>query len=153
MTINKTFVKPVVHEKKRILLLKEFQPIVNVSDIYSKNWTCYVIGNVSWLAWSEAHWDEISTRLIALDLILTDYSKSLSLYKFSSAAQPTGKLWNWMVMYLTLIGMRQGGFTPLIIFGLVFYSWIFIKNFQTFLEVKIEINWDNLTPCQAHWVL
>ena len=54
---------------------------------------------------------------------------------------------------LTQIGMRQGGFTPLIIFGLDFVSWIFIKNFQTFLEVKIEINRDNLTPCQAHWVL
>ena len=54
---------------------------------------------------------------------------------------------------LTLIGMRQGGFTSLIILGLDFVSWIFIKNFQTFLEVKIEINWDNLTPCQAHWVL
>ena len=26
-------------------------------------------------------------------------------------------------------------------------------NFQTFLEVKIEINRNNLTPCQAHWVL
>ena len=58
------------------------------------------------------------------------------------------KLWT-----LTLIGMRQGGFTPLIIFVLDFVSWIFIKNFQTFLEAKIEINWDNLTPCQAHWVL
>ena len=51
---------------------------------------------------------------------------------------------------LTLIGMRQGEFTPLIIFGLDFVSLIFIKNFQTFLEVKIEINRDNLTPCQAH---
>ena len=56
-------------------------------------------------------------------------------------------------LLLTLIGMRQGGFTPLIILGLIFGSWIFIKNYQTFLEVKIEINWDNLTPCQAHWVL
>jgi hypothetical protein len=28
-------------------------------------------------------------------------------------------------------------------------SWIFIK----FLEVKIEINQDNLTPCEAHRVL
>ena len=69
-------------------------------------------------------------------------------------------LWNleilWQSKYfcsLTLIGMRQSGFTPLIIFGLDFVSWIFIKNFQTFLEVKIEINQDNLTPCQAHWVL
>ena len=34
-----------------------------------------------------------------------------------------------------------------------FVSWIFIKNVQIFLEVKIEINRDNLTPCQAHWVL
>ena len=33
---------------------------------------------------------------------------------------------------LTLIGMRQGGFTSLIILGLDFVSWIFIKNFQTF---------------------
>ena len=59
----------------------------------------------------------------------------------------------WILCCLTLIGMRQGGFTSLIILGLDFVSWIFIKNFQTFLEVKIEINWDNLTPCQAHWVL
>ena len=52
---------------------------------------------------------------------------------------------------LTLIGMRQGGFTPLIILGSDFVSWFFIKDFQTFGEVKIEINHDNLTPCQAHW--
>ena len=54
---------------------------------------------------------------------------------------------------LTLIGMRQGTFTPLVILGLDFVSWICIKNFQTFLEVKIDINRVNLTPCQAHWVL
>ena len=30
---------------------------------------------------------------------------------------------------LTLIGMRQGGFTPLIIYELDFVSWMFIKNF------------------------
>ena len=40
---------------------------------------------------------------------------------------------------LTLIGMRQGGFIPLMIFGLDFVSWTFIKNFQTYLELKIEI--------------
>ena len=51
---------------------------------------------------------------------------------------------------LTLIGMRQGGFTPLIIFRLDFVSLIFFKNFQTFLEVKIGVNRDNLTPCQAY---
>ena len=42
---------------------------------------------------------------------------------------------------------------PLKIFELDLVGWIFIKNFQTFSEVKIEINWDNLTPCQAHLVL
>ena len=41
---------------------------------------------------------------------------------------------------LTLIGMREGTFHPLVLFGLDFVSWIFIKNFQTFLEVKIDIN-------------
>ena len=29
----------------------------------------------------------------------------------------------------------------------------FYQNFQTFLEMKIEINRDNLTSFQAHWVL
>ena len=48
-------------------------------------------------------------------------------------------------MALTLICMRQDGFTHLIIFGLNFVRQIFIKNFQTFLKVKIEINRDNLT--------
>ena len=33
------------------------------------------------------------------------------------------------------------------------FSWIFIKNFQTFLEVKIDINPVYLTPFWAHWVL
>ena len=54
---------------------------------------------------------------------------------------------------LTLIGMIQGTFTSLIILGLDFVSLICIKKFQTFLEVKIDINRVNLTPCQAHWVL
>ena len=27
------------------------------------------------------------------------------------------------------------------------------KNVQTYLEVKIDINWINLTPCQAHCFL
>ena len=53
---------------------------------------------------------------------------------------------------LALIGMRQGGFTPLINFGLDFVSWILSKISQH-LEVKIEINRYNLTPCQAHWAL
>ena len=48
---------------------------------------------------------------------------------------------------------EQGTFTPLVILGLDLVCWISIKNFQSFLEVKIDINWVNLTPCQAHWVL
>ena len=44
-------------------------------------------------------------------------------------------------------------FYLLVLFGSEFVSWIFIKKLQTFLEVKIEINRDNLTPCQAHWAL
>ena len=44
-------------------------------------------------------------------------------------------------------------FYLLVIFGSDFLSWIFIKSFQTFLEVKIDINWVNLAPSQAYWVL
>ena len=53
---------------------------------------------------------------------------------------------------LILIGMRQGTFTPLVILRFDFVSWICIKNYQTFLGVKIDINRVNLTPCQAQWV-
>ena len=47
----------------------------------------------------------------------------------------------------------RGFFYPLVLFGSDFVSWIFFKNFQTFLEVKIDINRVILTPCPAHWVL
>ena len=46
----------------------------------------------------------------------------------------------------------RGYFYPLDLFGSDFFSWIFFKNFQTFLEVKIDINWVILTFCQVHWV-
>ena len=39
-----------------------------------------------------------------------------------------------------------GHFPPSCPFWISFASWIFIKNFETFLEVKIDINWVNLTP-------
>ena len=45
---------------------------------------------------------------------------------------------------LTLIGMRKGTFNPLLNFCL---------NFPNFLEMKIDINRVNLTPCKAHWDL
>ena len=35
---------------------------------------------------------------------------------------------------------HEGWYFYLVIFGSDFVSWIFIKNFQTFLEVKIDIN-------------
>ena len=56
-------------------------------------------------------------------------------------------------IYLTLIGMREGTFHSPVFFGSDFVSWVFIKNFKTFLEVKIDIDRVNLTPCQAHSVL
>ena len=54
---------------------------------------------------------------------------------------------------LTLIGMRGWYFYLLVLFWSDFVSWIFIKNFQTFLEVKIDINLVNLTPSQAYCIL
>ena len=55
---------------------------------------------------------------------------------------------------LTLIGMRGDTFISLSSLSVSdFVTWIFIKIFQTFLEVKIEINRVNLTPFWAHWVL
>ena len=41
---------------------------------------------------------------------------------------------------------ETGHFYPPCNFGIGFC----IENFQTFFEVKIDINWVNLTPCQAH---
>ena len=48
---------------------------------------------------------------------------------------------------------QRGHFSPLVLLGSDFVRWIFIKNIHTFLEVKIDINRVNLTPCKAHWVL
>ena len=50
-----------------------------------------------------------------------------------------------MIFLLTLIAMRGDTFHSLSFFGSDFVSWIFIKNFTTFLEVKIVINRPNLT--------
>ena len=53
---------------------------------------------------------------------------------------------------LTLISMRQGTFHPLSSLDQILPAEFFIKDFQTFLELRIDINRVNLTPCQAHWV-
>ena len=46
------------------------------------------------------------------------------------------------VLGLALIGMREGTFLPL---SLLDRTWISIKNFQTFLKVKIDINRVDMT--------
>ena len=51
---------------------------------------------------------------------------------------------NWHETWLTYLPYN---------FRIGFVSWFYIKNFQTFLEVKIEINLDDLKPCQVQWVL
>ena len=52
-----------------------------------------------------------------------------------------------------LNGMRQDIFYPVELVRSDLVSWFFFKNFQTFSEVKIDINWVILIPCPAHWVL
>ena len=54
--------------------------------------------------------------------------------------------WAWSVHP----NWHEGGHFPL---PCTFWIWIFIKNLQTFLEVKIDIKRMKLTPFQAHWVL
>ena len=54
---------------------------------------------------------------------------------------------------LNLVRHRTGHFYLNVFVRSDFVSWFFFKNFQTFLEVKIEINRVILTPCPANWVL
>ena len=56
-------------------------------------------------------------------------------------------------MDLTLIGMRQDTFHPLLHFGSDFVSWIFITNLKTFLEVKIDINRVNFDIIEVKLIL
>ena len=44
----------------------------------------------------------------------------------------------------------HGPFYLLVLFGLDFVSWIFIKTFQTFLDVKADINRFILTSCSTN---
>ena len=56
--------------------------------------------------------------------------------------------------FIIQIGIRRYTFKYLLVlYGSDFLSWIFIKKFQTCLDVKNVINRCNLTSCQAHWVL
>ena len=53
---------------------------------------------------------------------------------------------------LTLLAWGRALYYPLVVFGLNFVGWIFMQTFQTFLEVKIDINRVTLKPFQPHWV-
>ena len=44
----------------------------------------------------------------------------------------------------------RGYFYPLDLFGSDFVNVFFFVNFQTFMDVKIDINRIILTPCPAH---
>jgi hypothetical protein len=50
----------------------------------------------------------------------------------------------------TLIGMRGNNFISLFVLEHILRADFLSKNFQTFLEMKIDINWVSLTTCQAH---
>ena len=76
--------------------------------------------------------DKIQT-LATSSGIVTILLKSLGLYKFGVI----------FFLSLTLTGMRESDFV----------TWIFIKHFHIFVEVKIDINRVNLTPYQAHQAL
>ena len=56
-------------------------------------------------------------------------------------------------VYLNPVWHGTGHFYPVEFVRSNFVSWFFFKISQTFLEVKIEINWIILTPWPAHWVL
>ena len=47
---------------------------------------------------------------------------------------------------------HEGWYYFHLIFGSDFISWFFIKTFQTFWEVKIDINQVTLTSCPVYWV-
>ena len=51
---------------------------------------------------------------------------------------------------LTLSGTEEGTFTLMFLFDQILSADFFFKDFQTLLEVKIEINQVILTPCLAH---
>ena len=74
-------------------------------------------------------------------------------YILSGHCSPCVEQWTSVetqaIAFLTLFGGDT--FIPwLVLFGSNFVSRIFIKNFQAFSNVKIDINRVILTPCPAH---
>ena len=138
INVNRSDILKLAHKRYHVRAYCEFQISKQISVL-------------NWLRHIEFLW-EFRWKLFKNSIVMCNFNQKSwifqQLYGFQRISVNSS-----LLVSLTLIGMRQGGFTPLIIFGLDFVSWIFIKNFQTVLEVKIEINWDNLKPCQAHWVL
>ena len=54
---------------------------------------------------------------------------------------------------LNLIGMRGDTFISSSFLDQILTAEFLPKISKKILEVKIDINWVNFTPCQAHWVL
>ena len=75
----------------------------------------------------------------------TDEQLPFLIYKTSISAYPNLEKYS-----LTLSDMGQGIFIPLSLLDQILSADFFFKNFQTLLEVKIEINQVILTPCPAH---
>ena len=67
--------------------------------------------------------------------------------------EPLFVLLLYPLLHYVFVKKKSRYFYLLVLFGSDFVSWVFIKNFQTFLEVKINIYWVNLTPCQAYCFL
>ena len=57
------------------------------------------------------------------------------------------------VCLLTLFGTGGDTFIPLSFLDQILSADFFFKNFQTFFELKFDINRVILTPCPGHWVL
>ena len=142
-------------ERRNKCYLSEFSGIkmiekVRRHDLWSQLWFCgcllpFTISfSVFTLNWSFAIRASTKKSSVISDIKLMYLRERMKKYSAQSINfywPPTKHTDTASVAYLTLIGMRQGGFTPLTIFGLDFVGWIFIKNFQTFFGGE---NWYQL---------
>ena len=85
--------------------------------------------------WSKFWWNHVHTLA---DLCIRIWKRQKT-WNTTSIHHSTGV--TFTKTDLTLIGMRQDTFTPLVILGLYFVSWICIKNFQTFFENWHQSGW------------
>ena len=85
---------------------------------------------------------------------LTQYV-SIKNSKIDQFLDPPAQSFTDVINWLSLNPNWHEGwsFYLLDILGSDFFQLIFFPNFPYFLEVKIDINGVDLTPCQAHWDL